>query len=241
VGARFNAADAAQVVKSSCIDYYTEGLDWRSGWGLFVLPRLEDPKMRDIALLHPDLRPKARRLVELAAAQGITLIISQTLRTQSEQDALYAQGRTAPGQIVTNLKYPYSLHCWGVAFDIAVLIGGKATWGPALYDKVGPLGESLGLEWGGRWTSFVDRPHFQLPGYTAAGLKARYGSPEAFIKTWEVEDVAGFEGPARVTYKGRTLDAGILEGRTFVELRALAEMLGLTVSWDGATKTVQLI
>lgn len=52
--------------------------------------------------------------------------------------------------------------------------------------------------------------------------------------------VTGFDGPARVAYKGKALDAGILEGKTFVELRALADLLGVTVAWDGTTKTVTL-
>src|SRR5690554_257814 len=98
---------------------------------------------RDIKLLHPSLRPKAEQLIQLAAQNGYSIIITQTLRTKAEQDALYAQGRTKPGNIVTQARYPQSLHCWGVAFDIAVLIGGKANWDTRHYDKIGPLGESL--------------------------------------------------------------------------------------------------
>jgi hypothetical protein len=56
----------------------------------------------------------------------------------------------------------------------------------------------------------------------------------------EAVDVAGFEGPAKVVFRGKELSAGILEGKTFVELRALAELLGLKVYWDNATKTVTL-
>ena len=52
--------------------------------------------------------------------------------------------------------------------------------------------------------------------------------------------MAGFEGPAKVIFKGKELSAGILEGKTFVELRALAELLGLKVAWDNVTKTVTL-
>jgi hypothetical protein len=200
--------------------------------------------MRDINLLHPDLQPKAQKLIDLAKAKGIDIIISQTLRTKEEQNDLYAQGRTKPGNIVTHVEYPYSLHCWGVAFDIAVIIGGKANWDPRHYDLIGPLGESLGLEWGGRWKNFVDRPHFQLPGYEVTDLIRRYSTPENFMKgkptREEAKKVAGFEGPAKVIFQGEELSAGILEGKTFVELRALAELLGLKVYWDNATKTVTL-
>ena len=214
--------------------------------GLFVLPelKLEVPIMRDINLLHPELIPKAEKLIEIAKGKGINIIISQTWRTKAEQDALYAQGRTAPGNIVTNVKYPNSLHCWGAAFDVAVIINGKASWIAAHFDQVGPIGESLGLEWGGRWQNFPDRPHFQLPGVKVADLVKKYGTPEIYMKSWsdlkEVDDVTGFEGPAKVVYKGKELNAGILEGRTFVELRALAELLDLKIYWDNTTKTVTL-
>ncbi|MGI6226996.1 MAG: M15 family metallopeptidase [Peptococcales bacterium] len=215
--------------------------------GLFVLPdllKLEVPVMRDLDLLHPDLKVKAEKLIELAKSKGINIILSQTWRTKAEQDTLYAQGRTTPGSIVTNVKYPFSLHCWGVAFDVAVIINGKASWIAAHFDQVGPLGESLGLEWGGRWQNFPDRPHFQLPNISVSDLIKKYGAPENYKESWsdlkEVENVAGFEGPAKVVYKGKELNAGILEGRTFVELRALAELLDLKIYWDNTTKTVTL-
>jgi peptidoglycan L-alanyl-D-glutamate endopeptidase CwlK len=205
----------------------------------------EVPVMKDVNLLHPLLKSKALKLLELAKDKGIKIEISQTWRTKEEQDALYAQGRTRTGSIVTNVKYPYSLHCWGLAFDIMVIVDGKANWSAKYYDLVGPLGESLGLEWGGRWKNFVDRPHFQLPGFTAEELIKKYAQPEVYRKSWETftkeeENVAGFEGPAKVVYEGKNLYGGILAGKTYVELRALAELLGMKVTWDNATQTVTL-
>jgi len=239
---KFTGQEAKELIKQNCVDYYEKGHDWRSGYGLFVLPSLEVPTMRDINLLHPELKTKAEKLIELAKGKGINIIITQTWRTKAEQDALYAQGRTAPGSIVTNVKYPNSLHCWGVAFDVAVIINGKPSWIAAHFDQLGPLGESLGLEWGGRWANFPDRPHFQLPGIWVADLVKKYGTPENYKQSWtkEAVDVAGFEGPAKVVFQGKELSAGILAGKTFVELRALAELLGLKVYWDNATKTVTL-
>ncbi|MGI6686235.1 MAG: D-alanyl-D-alanine carboxypeptidase family protein [Bacillota bacterium] len=63
--------------------------------------------MRDVNLLHPDLKPKALKLVELAKAKGINIVVSQTWRTKEEQDALYAQGRTRSGN--KERLYFYSL------------------------------------------------------------------------------------------------------------------------------------
>jgi hypothetical protein len=36
-------------------------------------------------------------------------------------------------------------------------------WTSPLYAKLGELGESLGLTWGGRWDSLGDVYHFELP------------------------------------------------------------------------------
>ena len=58
--------------------------------------------MRDITLCHPRLQELAAQLINECAANGLKIKIGETLRTVEEQDALYAQGRTEPGSIVTN-------------------------------------------------------------------------------------------------------------------------------------------
>ena len=75
--------------------------------------------MRDITLCHPRLQVLATKLIEECAKQGLQIKIGETLRTTAEQDALYAQGRTKPGNIVTNAKGSSykSQHQWGIAFD----------------------------------------------------------------------------------------------------------------------------
>lgn len=57
--------------------------------------------MRDITLCHPRLQKLAVQLVESANRQNLKIKIGETFRTVAEQDALYAQGRTKPGKIVT--------------------------------------------------------------------------------------------------------------------------------------------
>ena len=200
--------------------------------------------MADIKLLYPDLQPKALKLIELAKKKGLTIVISQTLRDEEYQNGLYDQGRTKPGKIVTNLRYPFSLHCWGVAFDIAVIINKEANWEPKYYNIIGPLGESLGLEWGGRWKNFVDRPHFQLPGYEVTDLIRTYSSPFNFMKGKvtkpEVKKMAGFEGPAKVIFKGKEISAGILKGKTYVEIGDVVKLLNLKKDWDNTKKVATI-
>ena len=114
--------------------------------------------------LLPAVKRKRDALVTLCEAHGVPIRVTSGFRSFAEQDALYAQGRTKPGQIVTKAQGGQSLHNFGVAFD--VWPSGKQ-FTDTDWVKVGSLGEGLGLEWGGRWTSFVDKPHFQLMfGYT---------------------------------------------------------------------------
>ena len=127
-----------------------------------------DPRSAaNIATLLPAAQRAARAL--LAAANdgrlgpGIVVKVIAGTRTYAEQDALYAQGRTAPGPIVTDAPGGYSNHNFGIAFDVGLFNGGVYLNDSPLYAKVGALGRSQGLEWGGDWTSFPDEPHFQLP------------------------------------------------------------------------------
>ena len=123
--------------------------------------------------------------------QGLKIAISATTRTVKEQEQLYAKGRTDPSsKIVTNARgFTYSsMHQWGVAFDF-YRNDGKGAYNTAdnFFQKVGKIGKSIGLEWGGSWKSFKDMPHFQLPywGTSTKQLKALYKNPADFKKTWK--------------------------------------------------------
>lgn len=153
--------------------------------------------MRDQTKLHPILQYKIKQLIALCEAKGIKIGIGECVRTVAEQDALYAKGRTEAGSIVTNAKGSTysSMHQWGVAFDFYLMqdVDGDGTVSDdafnnstKLFNKVGKLGQSIGLEWGGSWTSIVDLPHFQLPywGSTPSKLKSKYGTPDKFDNCW---------------------------------------------------------
>ena len=126
-----------------------------------------------IATLLPEVQPMARALVQKATAAGISIRIISGLRTYAEQDALYAQGRTAPGNVVTNARGGYSNHNFGIAFDIGVFEGNRYLGDSPKYKAVGVLGMDLGLEWGGSWKTIVDQPHYQLRPSWAADLSER--------------------------------------------------------------------
>jgi len=124
---------------------------------------LVDPRSeKEISTLLPEVRSMARALVQKAALGGIRIKIISGFRTYAAQDALYAQGRTAPGEIITNAKGGYSNHNFGIAFDIGVFEGNAYLGESPKYKAVGVIGMDLGLEWGGNWKTMVDQPHFQL-------------------------------------------------------------------------------
>lgn len=130
---------------------------------------------RSLDDLHPAVKLKALAHIAECSKQGIELLVYCTYRDFESQNALYAQGRTTPGNIVTNARGGDSWHNWQCAYDCVPLVGGKAAWSnTTLYQKIGAIGEDLGLEWAGRWTGKLkESAHFQYRcGLTLADLKA---------------------------------------------------------------------
>lgn len=132
---------------------------------------------RSLADLEAVTRLKAGEFLRLSYVSGIKLLVTCTYRDDAEQAALYAQGRTVHGRIVTNAKPGQSLHNLmhaglpaSRALDVVPMLGGKPVWGTkgadlALWMRVGEIGESCGLEWAGRWRGELrEFPHFQFKG-----------------------------------------------------------------------------
>jgi len=122
-----------------------------------------------LALVHPFLAQKVNTAANLLAMEGLYFRVAQGLRTYTDQDALYAQGRTAEGKIVTNARGGYSNHNFGMAVDCYPFMNGSS--GELNWDAesvqfqrmVGAL-KAQGLVWGGDWKTLKDPPHFQLAG-----------------------------------------------------------------------------
>jgi peptidoglycan L-alanyl-D-glutamate endopeptidase CwlK len=129
---------------------------------------------RRIEDLHPDLQPLCRAFLEQARTEGVDVLITCTYRSNAEQDALYAQGRTTPGRIVTNAKAGQSAHNFTLngqpaakAFDVVPLVDGKPQWDAShpAWQELGKIGMGLGLNWyGAPGSKFREFPHFQMKG-----------------------------------------------------------------------------
>ena len=124
---------------------------------------------RNLNDLHPKVKKLCEEFISKCEDQNIDVLITSTYRDKESQDALYAQGRTKDGKIVTNAKGGQSFHNYRVAFDFVPIVGGKACWSDNnLFIKCGEIGESIGLEWAGRWKgSMKEMAHMQF----TSGLK----------------------------------------------------------------------
>lgn len=178
-------------------------------------------------MCHPRLQALAAKLVAEGKKQGLIIKIGECFRSVAEQDALYAHGRTKPGNIVTYARGSSysSMHQWGVAFDV-IRNDGKGAYNNSdgWFDKVGKLGKQLGLEWGGDWTSPVDKPHFQLKewGSTPTKLKKLYGTPDRFKMTWRSKNmIDNYDEAVKVLVK-----SGVITSADY---------------WDNAVKCVKYL
>lgn len=129
---------------------------------------------RDRTLLNPLVQIIAIEFLARCKKAGYNVQTTDCFRTKEEQAAI--------GASRTQVRYPYSFHNWGLAFDICQSDKNNAypsdnKW----WQAVGKIGEELGLEWGGNWSGFQDRPHFQLNAYgdTNALVKV-YKTPALF-------------------------------------------------------------
>jgi peptidoglycan L-alanyl-D-glutamate endopeptidase CwlK len=117
---------------------------------------------------HPELKTRVRALVEALTAQGLDIVITQGVRSVAQQQALYAQGRSKPGKIVTNCdgvtkvsNHQPKADGYGYAVDVAWRNAhGEITWDGS-WDTMMTLAEAQGLTAGGRWLRFPDRPHLE--------------------------------------------------------------------------------
>ena len=127
---------------------------------------------RNIDDLLPHVATAARGMIAEAESRfDIELRVTSTFRDFEEQ--LRLCDIRPP---VTKAKPGRSWHNWRRAFDVVPVRAGICLWDDAsLWDAIGALAPKYGLEWGGSWRGFQDRPHFQLTdGLSIADLIAAH-------------------------------------------------------------------
>lgn len=196
---------------------------------MLTLIQVENKSTSRLTNLHPVVRSAATALIERCYKLNIPILITQGLRTIAEQDALYAQGRTKPGAIVTNARGGYSYHNFGLAVDFALLLpnGSSVSWDMRRdgnnnqiidWQEVVKEAKALGFEWGGDWTNFKDYPHFQMAfGLTLtqlrAGAKPSISAVESAYKIINRKEEETLKGDAIAVVKvnGVKVADGVLE------------------------------
>lgn len=126
-----------------------------------------------IAKLHPKVRGEMKTIIDecnLLLCGRSQVRISQGLRTFAEQDALYKQKPK-----VTNAKGGQSIHNYGFAVDMVLIIDSKTvSWdiytdwdkdGVSDWDECVRVFAKYGWSWGGNWATFKDFPHFDKIGF----------------------------------------------------------------------------
>ena len=115
--------------------------------------------IRDINRLKPNAKIACEMFLAEAKRQGLAVVVTETLRTKERQAELYAQGRTAPGKIVTWTKN--SRHQSGLAWDVCKNKKGEEYSDIGFFEALGAIAKSLGITWGGDWEK-QDMPHFEV-------------------------------------------------------------------------------
>lgn len=120
--------------------------------------------VRDVDALAPEFRARlARVLARMRSEFGEEVEVVETVRSQSRQEALYAQGRTAPGPVVTWTRS--SAHLTGYAAD--VVVGGSYDNEPA-YARLATIAREEGL----RTLRPRDPGHVELAGVAGRAVFA---------------------------------------------------------------------
>lgn len=123
---------------------------------------------------------KADETLKQMGVEEISIV--ETRRTMSVQMAYYSRGRMSVEDVKKMYKAAglYALsdeeartkntwtleskHLDGKALDLAPMKDGKIWWTAPIevWERMGELGESEGLQWGGRFKDVKDTPHFQI-------------------------------------------------------------------------------
>lgn len=168
---------------AATVDFETRSAQVAASLGTFD-PRTE----KTIQTLLIKTQEAARAAMNALKAAGINARIISGTRTYAEQNAIFRQGRFGNrGIIVTKARGGQSNHNFGIAWDLGIFTANGAYLGESpIYNQAGPVvlaAGIAGLEWGGNWAGFVDRPHYQLatPGLNLTQVRQRFERGQSYV------------------------------------------------------------
>ena len=226
---------------------------------MLTLQQIKDKSAANLKGLNPALTACVKELIEQSFSKGVPIIITQGMRTIAQQNALYAQGRSKPGPIVTNAPGGTSYHNYGLAVDFALLMpdGNSVSWNmthdldrdkKADWQEVVTVAKHIGFEWGGDWTSFIDNSHLQITfGLTIDQLRAgKRPTPqqiqEVLTRLSGGDKEMNTDSKVTITLNGKNVTEGFIDKETtYAPLRAIVEALGGTVTFEAGKKVVDIV
>lgn len=114
------------------------------------------------------------QIVELIAkVQEVTNLVwvcTDARRTMAAQAAIYAQGRTKPGKVVSKAPPGSSAHNYGLAVDLWPLDKDGDIWWEAsgiTFKPLADIARSMGLTAGYYFKTIFDAPHIEHPSWKA--------------------------------------------------------------------------
>lgn len=131
--------------------------------------KLSHRSLKNLEGVHDDLQKVVHEAIKRTE---VDFVVIEGLRSIERQRALYAQGRTVAGDIVTWTMQ--SEHLTGRAVDLAAWVGGTVSWKEQYYRRIADamLEASailqIPIQWGGHFVGRKsgkprpDSPHFQL-------------------------------------------------------------------------------
>lgn len=137
----------------------------------------------DLDLIEPGFRSKLFELIAACNARGAEYVATRGYSTYGAQMALWAKGRTTPGQKVTNAQGGHSAHNFGVAMDFVLdkspMSGLQPDWSKDAFTIITEEAIKAGLHTG---ADYGDAPHISLPTYVTsadmAPLRAAWDASE---------------------------------------------------------------
>lgn len=125
---------------------------WMSLYGKDVNPLLNS---KDISMLRPDVAENCHAFLDQCAKAGYQVLVTGTVRDDEFQLECYQKG--------TGGKPPATFHSVkaGLAFDVCQNVKGHEYDDPRFWAEISVIGKKVGFTWGGDWSDFVDKPHFQ--------------------------------------------------------------------------------
>jgi len=124
-----------------------------------------DPRTEGvIGTLLPKAQIAARKCMNAAKGAPFVVKLLSGTRSYAEQDILFAKKPK-----VTNAKGGQSNHNFGIAWDVGIFVKGayyegkNAKEDKAYVDLATMVKAAVpGVNWGGDWKSFKDKPHYEL-------------------------------------------------------------------------------